>query len=259
MIVGGGALLLVFERIGWTWTFVSMATLVAATSIPILISNGEDRRIVDEGRRPARRTNFFRRPYAVRVLSLLTVYKFGEAFAVGMLRPFLADVGLSLGDIGWLVGTVGFVAGLLGALAGGATVTRLGRRRSLVAFALLQAATVFGYAYAARGHVGIAVLSCLCAAEHFASGMATAALFTCMMDWSDPETSATDYTIQASAVVIATGAATSLSGFSAQALGYANHFLLAGVLALAVPPLVRALFPGANAETCEPVEVASCR
>ena len=33
-----------------------------------------------------------------------------------MLRPFLADAGLTLADIGWLLGTVGFVAGLLGAL-----------------------------------------------------------------------------------------------------------------------------------------------
>ena len=56
-----------------------------------------------------------------------------------------------------------------------------------------------------------------------------------MMDWSRRATSATDYTVQASAVVIATGAAATVSGYSAGALGYAGHFALAaaiGVLSL---------------------------
>ena len=88
--------------------------------------------------------------------------------------------------------------------------------------------------------------------------MATAALFTCMMDWTEPATAATDYTIQASAVVIATGAAASLSGFSAQYLGYSTHFLLASGLALSVPPLVGVLFPRAGGSTAHPVEAQSC-
>ncbi len=258
MIIGGGALLIFFEKIGWTWTFLTMAALVAATSIPILLSTHERNNAGREAPRAAR-TSFFRRPYAVRVLLLLAVYKFGDAFAVGMLRPFLADLGLSIGDVGWLIGTVGFVAGLLGALAGGAMVTRIGRKRSLVTFATIQAATVFGYAYVANGHAGHALLYGLCAAEHFAGGMATAALFTCMMDWTEPATAATDYTIQASAVVIATGAAASLSGFSAQGLGYSTHFLLASGLSLAVPPLVGVLFPRVAGSTAHPLEeVQSC-
>ena len=69
----------------------------------------------------------FRRPGAARLLLLLAAYKAGDAFATGMLRPFLADAGLTLADIGWLLGTVGFVAGLLGALAGGVLVNRIGR------------------------------------------------------------------------------------------------------------------------------------
>ena len=60
------------------------------------------------------RVHFLRRPGAVRIVAVLMVYKAGDALATGMLRPFLADAGLSLVDIGWLLGTVGFVAGLVG-------------------------------------------------------------------------------------------------------------------------------------------------
>jgi PAT family beta-lactamase induction signal transducer AmpG len=195
-------------------------------------------------------------------MGLIVAYKAGDAFATGMLRPFLADAGLSLADIGWLLGTVGFVASLFGALAGGALVNRVGRRNALVLFGLLQAAAVAGYAFLAIGRSGHLMLYGLCAAEHFAGGMATAALFTCMMDWCSRETSArTDYTVQASAVVIATGVASAIAGFSAQSLGYFGHFCLATVFALAAIVAVRIFFPTpgqAELLRCATAEVAPC-
>jgi hypothetical protein len=50
------------------------------------------------------------------------------------------------------------------------------------------------------------------------------------MDACDPRTGATDYTLQASLVVIATGSASALSGYSAGALGYGGHFALSSAL-----------------------------
>ena len=103
---------------------------------------------------------------------------------------------------------------------------------------------MLGYAYVARAEPGAPLLAALCAFEHFAGGMATAALFTCMMDWTDRESAATDYTIQASAVVIATGVASAASGFSAGRLGYPLHFSLAAALAALSPVAALLLFPG---------------
>jgi predicted MFS family arabinose efflux permease len=88
------------------------------------------------------------------------------------------------------------------------------------------------YALAARG-ASVPVLTFVCGTEFLTSGMATAALFTVMMEKCRPEHAGTDYTVQASIVVIATGAAASVSGFSAQALGYSGHFLLAAALSAA--------------------------
>jgi hypothetical protein len=69
--------------------------------------------------------------------------------------------------------------------------------------------------------------------------MATAALFTAMMDLCRVEEAGTDYTVQASLLVIVTGTFSILSGFSAQGLGYSGHFLasaglsVVGVIAVA--------------------------
>lgn len=247
MIVGGGVLLILHERLGDQGAYLAMAALIAVATVPILVAR-EPRRPPPEGARPAT-VHFLRRPGAVQILLLLAAYKTGDAFATAMLRPYLADAGFTLADIGWLLGTVGFVAGLLGALCGGALVNRTGRRSALLWFGLLQAATVGGYALLALGVPERGALYALCAAEHFAGGMATAALFTCMMDWCSREASATDYTVQASAVVIATGAASALAGFSAQALGYAGHFAVATAGAVGALIAVRRGFP--SEETVE--------
>ncbi len=244
MIVGGGALLIVFEKRGPALAFLVMAALIAIASIPVIFAREPAPsptlpRSAGEGATP----HFFSRPGAGRLLLLVVTYKAGEAFAVGMLRPFLSDLGMKLDEIGKLLGTVGFASGLLGAFAGGALVGPLGRRRALVVFGVLQAMAVAGYATIAPGRPERSWLYVACGAEHFTSGMATTALFTCMMDWCRKESNATDYTVQASAVVIATGLASALSGFSAQALGYAGHFALATFMALLAVLAVAHLMP----------------
>ena len=251
MIVGGGLLLILHDQLGAAGTYLAMGAMTLAATAPIIVAR--EPRPRNPGARPGGEgVHFLRRPGAARLLLLVMTYKAGEAFASGMLRPFLADVGLELADIGWMLGTVGFLAGLVGALVGGALVNRLGRKRALLVFGLLQALTVAGYAWLALSTPELAVLYTLCAAEHLAGGMATAALFTCMMDWCSPRSSATDYTVQASAVVIATGTASALSGFSAQALGYFGHFSLGAVLAGGAVLVVYRAFP------TTPLELGPC-
>jgi MFS family permease len=242
MIVGGGALLIFYDQLGAPLTFVAMAALTALSTLPVGLLREPVRSSPGAVTSPSG-PSFLRRDGALRLLFMVMTYKAGEAFATAMLRPFLADAGLGLADIGLLIGTVGFVAGLLGALFGGALVGRLERRTALMTFGLLQAAAVGSYAYLAVAHAGRPALFAVCSLEHFAGGMATAALFTCMMDWCSPETSATDYTVQASAVVVATGLASTVAGVSAQALGYFRHFCLATCLAIGAVAVVHRCFP----------------
>jgi len=63
------------------------------------------------------------------------------------------------------------------------------------------------------------------------------------MDKCAAKTSATDYTVQASAVVMATGGAAALSGISGDVFGYVGHFSLATALAFASIVIVYQLFP----------------
>ncbi|MFN7130656.1 MAG: MFS transporter [Myxococcales bacterium] len=233
MIVGGGALLIAFERLGWASTFLSMAALLLVATIPIVLFR-EHRAVAPELERAGERASlggFLRRPGIGAWLALLFFFKFGEALAGGMFRPFLVDLGWKMSDVGELLGTVGFVAGMLGALAGGWLTSRIGRRAALLAFGILQAVSNAGYAWAAL-QPAKGLLYAASTVEHFTGGMATAALFTAMMDACRREAGATDYTAQASVVVVATGLAATLSGVSAELLGYAGHFAFGAALCL---------------------------
>ncbi|MBU8899900.1 MFS transporter [Corallococcus sp. M34] len=241
MIVGGGAMLLVFDAAGWRAPFFGMGALLLAATVPIALFREPPSQPPPRAA-PGLRW-WLKRPGAGAWVALLVLYKAGESLATGMLRTFLVDSGLSLSDIGWMLGGVGFSAGLLGALGGGALVARLGRRRALLLFGTTQAVAVGLYAAVAWRGAPLPLLTAACGLEHLASGMATAALFTAMMDVCRPDHAATDYTVQASLVVVATGGAAALSGFGAQAFGYPIHFLLAAGLCALAAAYVAIAFP----------------
>ena len=60
--------------------------------------------------------------------------------------------------------------------------------------------------------------------------MATVALFTLMMDASDPEHAGTDYTLLSCATVVAMGLANFTGASIADAVGYAPTFVIGTVL-----------------------------
>lgn len=235
MVIGGGALLVLYADLGWRGVFLTMAAIIAVASVPVLLAR-EPAAAPLPSPLPAvgpaaAIPHFLRRRGVGRVLLVVFVFKIGESFASAMIKPFLTDRGLGLEEIGWLIGTVGFVGGLLGALVGGAVAGAIGRRRALIGFGLIQVLAVSSYALLASFDLPRELYAAVIGLEHFGVGTATAALFTAMMDWCDARSSATDYTVQASAVVIATGTASSLSGFVAERLGYSGHFTLATAVA----------------------------
>ncbi|MCH9650410.1 MAG: MFS transporter [Deltaproteobacteria bacterium] len=237
MIVGGGLLLVIVGRVGWTLSFLAMAGVLAVASLPILFYKEP---AIERGDRaqPAASSllGSLSRPGIWLWLVLLVIYKSGDAIASGMINPFLVDSGLSVQQVGWL-STLGSIASFVGAFVGGWGITRLGRRRGLLFFGLLQAVAVAGYVIAAftsetGGLTSYGFLTALSIAEHFTGTMATVALFTMMMDVCRPGLGATDYTLQASVVVIAQLGARSLSGFSADQLSHLGNFTLSAGLSL---------------------------
>lgn len=247
MIFGGAGALILIDILGWVAGLTTCAVGLAVGLLPVLWIS--EKAAAPPPPQPTGERGFqtllsyVRAPGAGRVLSLLVLYKFGDALAGGMLRPMLVDQGRTMAEIGGIVGGVGFIAGLLGAIAGAVIADRLSRRRALLVGAVIQAIGGALYLVLALGAANVATASWVVGAEHFTGGIATVVLFTCMMDWCRKEHAGADYTLLASTVVLATGLAAAFSGFVAGAIGYAGHFAIATILALVGGMLAVRMFP----------------
>lgn len=249
MMLGGGLLLWVFARHGWSAMTLGMAAILALTVVPVLGMQEPDTP------RPPHTALWrelaagwsarLRRPGIPAFIGLICLYKLGDSMGAAMVGPFMHDAGMSKEQIAWIKGTLGSVTALTGAGLGALYAWRAGRRSALLYCGLAQTASLIPYALAAAGIGGHGMIVAACVAEHVLGSMATVALFTLMMDASDPAHAGTDYTLLACALVLAQGAASILAGVVADAGGYTLLFALGlGVSGLGCLALVRALDRG---------------
>ncbi|HEY5757024.1 MAG TPA: MFS transporter [Steroidobacter sp.] len=242
MILGGGLLLSVFARTSWQVTFLCMAALLALTTLPTFLlketTSTTDGAIYSGGELLIGWLRRLMQPGILRFAVIIFLYRFGDQMVATLLGPFLIDQGMNKEAIALMKGTVGSATSLFGAVIGGWLAFSAGRRTAVLASGIAQAASYTLYIVAAMGIGGVSLLWVATIFEGIIGTMATVALFTLMMDASDPEHAGTDYTLFASLVVVM-GPIGNVSGaFIADKLGYAPTFALGSVLALAGTLLV---------------------
>jgi MFS family permease len=236
MILGGGLLLSVFARTNWQVTFLCMAGLLALTMLPTLAL--KEPAATTEGPKYSAAqlamgwVQRLMQPGVLRFAVIIFLYRFGDQMVATLLGPFLIDQGMNKEAIALMKGTVGSATSLLGAVIGGWLAFSAGRRTAVLTSGIAQAASYTLYIVAALGMGGVTLLWVATIFEGIIGTMATVALFTLMMDASDPEHAGTDYTLFASLVVLI-GPIGNFSGAAvADAVGYAPAFTAGSILAL---------------------------
>lgn len=246
-LLSGGALLLwLVESVGWSASLMLAMAVLLLLLIPVLRYPEPAQPALE---RPAsfgwrwwlrELWKFWNRPGMGWWLVLLLSYKVGDSFGSRMIKPFLVDQNWTLSRIAALdLGSS--LAGLVAVAVAGLLLLRMSRRAALVSFGLCQAAAFAGWVWVAQQPDAAAIWA-LAIADQCADGLATVALFTVMMDHCRPCHEGSDYTLQASVMLMASGLFTLVSGVSAALFGYSVHFALAGMLALAA--IIPAVFWG---------------
>jgi MFS family permease len=237
MILGGGLLLTVFARTNWEVTFLCMAGLLALATVPTfaLKESGP----ASEGPKHTAAQlviGWIQRlltPGILRFALIIFLYRFGDQMVATLLGPFLIDQGMDKESIALMKGTVGSATSLFGALIGGWLAFSAGRRTAVLASGVAQAASYTLYIVAAMNIGGTPLLWVATIFEGIIGTMATVALFTLMMDASDPEHAGTDYTLFASLVVVMGPIGNLAGALLAEAAGFASAFTAGSILALA--------------------------
>lgn len=236
MILGGGLLLSIFARTSWHVTFVCMAVLLALTTLPTFLlketTSTEGGAKYSAGELLLGWLRRLMQPGILRFALIIFLYRYGDQMVATLLGPFLIDQGMNKEAIALMKGTVGSATSLFGAVIGGWLAFSAGRRTAVLASGIAQAASYTLYIVAALGMGGVTLLWVATIFEGVIGTMATVALFTLMMDASDPEHAGTDYTLFASLVVVM-GPIGNISGAKiADLFGYAPAFTLGSILAL---------------------------
>lgn len=235
-ILGGGLVLVLVDRFGWTAALAAMALLLALP-LPLVAALREPPALAREERQAigwSALGAFFKRPGIGSWIALLLCWRLGETMVQWMVNPMLVDRGFSLERIGILLGMLGSLGSLAGAALGGRLVGKLGRHRTLALTGGLLVPAMAAYLWPALGYGGLPLTYAVVLASAFAGGAATAALYTAAMDAAAYGTAGTDFTIQQSLAAVGPMAAAGISGLSAAALGYAGHFALAAALQLLI-------------------------
>ncbi len=179
---------------------------------------------------------YFTRPGALWVLAFILFYKIGDTMASAMTIPFYLDIGFSKTEIGTVVKLFGFWATIGGSLLGGVAMIRLGIKRSLWIFGILQALSTAGFVLLARVGYSVPLLSGVIGFENLTSGMGTTAYVAFMASITNKKFTATQYALLSSLMGIPRVLASAPTGFLAKNMGW-DHFFIACTL-IAIPGLL---------------------
>ncbi|MBP0002786.1 MAG: MFS transporter [Cyanobacteria bacterium SBC] len=245
--IGGGGMLILLNRLGWTTSLLSLAAMMLFALIPLLFHR---EKILPKAHSNPIKLSFYpkrffrssieyfkifsnacQRPGFKSWLVILALATSGYNLSATMFRPLLVDIGFSLEEIGWLMGIFGMTMTIFGSLFASLTISRLGRKQSFLIAMSLTLVGILAKLLPTFGLTQLPVLYSIVSLMFFAVGMTGTTTFTIMMDKSRQEMAGTDYTLQTSVIPIFSIVSAALSGAIASSIGYRGVFLLgAGIM-----------------------------
>lgn len=245
LISSGGVLVMLSDTMGWSFTFIAAAFIMAVLALAVVgLPAFHQRRpelstplmLWEQYRAPIKR--LFEKPNFWTAVVFILLFKVGEAMLVAMSNPFWIDQGFTPGQIGFVVGTLGTLASIVGALTGGALTARWGIMKSLWILGAVQATASLGYTLSSLPFAPSFSIYLAALLESLAIGLATAAFLSFLMKLCDKRFSATHYAFLSILFGLGRSLAGVLSGYSASFLGYPIFFFATFLIGLAPLPLL---------------------
>ncbi len=236
-LVGGGLLLIIYQRFGWSSLLLGLAGFVLLAMVPLILYShplkeyapGTMTKKISLASIPS----FFRQPGIGRQVVFLAFYHAGLMTSLAMLRPWLLDTGFSKADIGWLSGIAGTCAAAACSFLMGWWIRYGGIRRPSVVTSVLILLTMLytcWVSYFQPGHAPYvyAVVGGIWGTY----GMATVIIYTTAMRLVRSGYEGTDFTLQTVLVSLVGMVLAGVSGLIAGQWSYTHLFGFGAVLSL---------------------------
>lgn len=238
MLVSGGLALWLADRyVGWQAIWWVMAAMMVPAVIATLMAKEPEDAVV----RPrtleeaviAPLKDFFTRNNAWLILSLIVLYKLGDAFAASLTTIFLIrGVGFDAGDVGLVNKTLGLLATIIGALYGGMLMQRLSLYRALMLFGILQGISNIAYWLLSVTDKHLYSMAAAVFVENLCGGMGTAAFVALLMALCNKSFSATQFALLSALSAVGRVYVGPVAGWFVESWGWPTFYAFSVVAAL---------------------------
>lgn len=166
------------------------------------------------------------------VLLFILLYKLGDSMASGLFKTFYSQIGYSNEDIGKIAGPIGIWAAIVGGIVGGSLQMKIGLKKCLWYFGILQAASTATFALLGYFAPSLLALSMVIFFETFTSGLGTAAYVSFMASLTNKKFTATQYALLTSIMSTPAILLGSRSGYIKDSIGWNGFFVLCALIAV---------------------------
>lgn len=250
MIIAGAGVMTLASKIGWQLAYAAMAVLMLGCEIVTLLAPPTT---AADAIRPATFTAAVVRPIeqfirargwaVLAMLAFVVLFKLPDALGNRMTMPLLIkEMEFTPRDVGIVRQAVGLAVTIAGALTGGMLVARLGIKRSLVLFGILQAASNAGFWLLASTSKSLALMVGVIVVESFCAGLVAAGFTAFLMSCCRKRYSATQFALLTSLMALTAAVAGAVTGYLVEAWGYASFFaftIVAGLPGMLLIPFLR--------------------
>lgn len=242
MLVSGGLALWIADRyVGWHAIWWVMAAMMIPGAIATLLASepygpiAPPKTLEEAVSAPLR--DFFNRNNAWLIISLIILYKLGDAFALSLSTLFLIrGVGFDAGDVGLINKTLGLTATILGALLGGMLMQRLKLFHALMLFGILQAVSNLAYWGLSVTDKHLYSMAAAVFIENLCGGMGTAAFVALLMALCNKSFSATQFALLSALSAVGRVYVGPLAGWFVEAWGWPTFYAFS--VCAAIPGLL---------------------
>jgi len=171
-------------------------------------------------------------PSALTLISVVLLFKVGDAFANKLFTPFMMDVGFSKREIGAIVKALFTLSSIGGSVLGGVLMVRLGLLRSMLAFGVLQALSNLLYCLLALAGKSYPIMAGAVIIEHVAAAMGNIALVALIMAMCDIRYTAFQYALLSALALLPRYSLGYPAGWIADHGGWYTYYVASFVIAL---------------------------
>lgn len=231
------------EKFGWQMAHILLALMVLVGMVTVLLSKEPEvqspppRSLKEAVVEPF--VEFFKRPGAWMILSFVMLYKIGDNMASAMNVPFILKMGFEKTDYLVIVKGIGIVSLFVGMLLGGIVQARLGLRKSLVIFGILQMASTFCFAFLQIYGKDHTLLTGIVIFELLSTGLGATAYATFVALQTNVKFTATQYALLTSLMSVPLTVVASFTGYMAEYLGWIGFYIVCSLVALPGIALVK--------------------